>query len=144
MNPIKLSIKTEAVSLLIIFLTIYVSFHFYSNWPDRVASHWNFKGEVDGYTYKESMVWIFPLMMSIIYALFLALPYLDPKKNNYESFSGFYHFFKTTILAVLFLIYLALGVYNLGHDINITFVSILLVGFLIIIIGYFLKNIKPN
>jgi uncharacterized membrane protein len=140
MNPI----KTEAISLLIIFLTIYVSFHFYSNWPDVIASHWNFKGEVDGYTYKESMVWIFPLMMSIIYALFLALPYLDPKKKNYEGFSSFYHFFKTTVLTVLFLIYITLGVYNLGYNINITLVSTLLIGSLIIFIGYFLKDIKPN
>ncbi len=144
MNPIRPSLKTEAVSLLIIFLTIYFSFYFYSNWPDIIASHWNFKGEVDGYTNKDFIVWIFPLMMSIIYALFLALPYFDPKKKNYKGFSGFYHFFKTMVLTILFLVYMVLGAYNLGYEANITLVSTISVGILMIVIGYFLKDIKPN
>ncbi|MFA5303244.1 MAG: SdpI family protein [Candidatus Nanoarchaeia archaeon] len=144
MNPIKPSIKTEAVPLIIITLTVFFSIYFYPLLPDVIASHWNFKGIVDGYSNKEFMVWLFPMMMSIMYALFLALPYIDPKKRNYEGFSGFYHLFKAMILLILFMMFMGVGFYNLGGSVNITLLATVSIGSFMIFIGSFLKNIKPN
>lgn len=144
MNPIKPSIKTEAVPLILIALTIFFSIYFYSLLPDVIASHWNFKGEVDGYSNKAFMVWMFPLMMSSIYALFLALPYIDPRKKNYEGFSGFYHLFKSIIMFILFAMFVGVGLFNLNYNINITLLTTSLVGSLMIIIGSFLGTVKPN
>jgi immunity protein, SdpI family len=144
MNPINPSLKTEIIPLLLIVLTMFLSVYFYDNWPDTIASHWNFKGEVDGYSNKIFMVWLFPFMMSLLYALFLALPYIDPKKKNYKGFSSFYHFFKILIMSVLFLTFLGVGLFNLNYNINITLLTTVSIGSFMIIIGSFLKDIKPN
>ena len=144
MNPIKPNIKTEIVPLLIIFLSIFFGIYFYSAWPDVVASHWDFNGEVDGYSNKFAVVWIFLAIISLMYAMFLALPYIDPKKKNYKSFSGFYHFFKALILSVMFLSFLFVGIYNLGYPINVSLLANSSIGLLMVIIGFFLRNIKPN
>jgi len=144
MNPIKPSIKTEITPLIIIALTIILSIYFYSNWPEIIASHWNFKGEVDGYSSKAFMAWLFPTMISAMYAMFLALPYFDPKKKNYESFSGFYHLFKTLILAVLFLLFVSVGFFNMGYNLNITLITTIALGAFMILMGKFFKDIKPN
>ncbi|MDD4353019.1 MAG: SdpI family protein [Candidatus Nanoarchaeia archaeon] len=144
MNPVKPSIKSEIFCLSIIFLTICFSIYFYSQWPDIIASHWDFEGNVDGYSNKAFMVWIFPVMMSSIYALFLALPYIDPKKKNYEGFSEFYHFFKSLILTIFFILFIGIGRYNSGYYVNITLLSTVSLGVLMFVIGLYLKEIKPN
>jgi uncharacterized membrane protein len=102
MNPTKFSFKNEAVPLMVIALTIFFTVYFYSSWPDMVASHWNLNGEVDGYSSKICVAWIFPAIISLIYILFLALPYVDPKRKNYENFSEFYNLFKSLLITVFF------------------------------------------
>ena len=144
MNPVKPSMKTEAIPLLVIALTLFFSIYFYSIWPDVIASHWNFKGEVDGYSNKGFITILFPLTTLLMYLLFLALPIIDPKNRNYESFSGFYHLFKALIMTVLFVLFVAIGAYNLGYNLNITLIATVSTGLLMIFIGLFLKNVKPN
>ena len=51
-NPIKPTIKTEIIPLILILASIAASFYFYANFPDQVPTHWNFQGVADDYSSK--------------------------------------------------------------------------------------------
>jgi len=93
-NPIKPTIKTEFFSLALLILTAAASVFFYNNLPERIATHWNFAGEVDGWGSGPMQAIIFPLIIIGMYFMFLLIPYLDPRKERYEQFSKVYHIFK--------------------------------------------------
>jgi len=142
--PFKLSLKTELVPLAFVTATVATVLCFYNNLPERVASHWNFAGQVDGWTSNTFHGIFFPLLIIILYALLLVLPLIDPHKGNYQKFIATYHIFKGLIIATLFIIYLATTLFNLGYQINIGIITATTIGILMMIMGYYLRGIKEN
>lgn len=143
-NPIKPTWKSESVPLVTIIISALLSFYFYAHWPAQVASHWNFRGEVDGYGSSVFMAFFFPALLIGMYLLFLLLPYIDPKRERYAEFAKTYHIFKMAIILVLFAVYLVTGIYNLGYEFNVGIAVAVLIGLLMIIIGNYLGKIKYN
>ena len=143
-NPIRPTLKTEIAPLILIIASVILSFYFYAHWPAQVASHWNFRGIVDGYSSSIFMAFFFPLLFIGIYLLFLVLPYIDPKRERYAEFAKTYHIFKAAIIAALFAVYVVTGIYNLGYVFNVGIAVAVIIGILMIVIGNYLGNIKFN
>ncbi len=143
-SPIKLTWRSEFFPLLLIILIIILSIYWYPLLPERIASHWGINGEVNGYSSKFFMSWFLPLLAVGIYLLFLALPYLDPKKASYPKFASIYHTFKAALLTVIFIIFLATNLYNLGYNVPISLVMTVTIGLLMVVIGALLPRIEPN
>lgn len=143
-NPIKLSFKSEWFSLGMIIISVFLGVYFFQHFPDRVPSHWNINGEVDGYSRKFWGAFMVPLMMLGMYFLFIIMPYLDPKKDQYVNFAGVYHKFKDLIITFLFILFSLTGLNGLGYKIDIGFYVPLMVGMMFIILGALLKNVKMN
>ncbi|MFA6306542.1 MAG: SdpI family protein [Patescibacteria group bacterium] len=143
-NPIKPTIKTEFIPLLLIILALASSVYFYNNLPERVAIHWNFAGEVDGYGSGQTQAVVFPSMIIGMYVLFLLIPYLDPKKERYEQFSKIYHIFKSLIIALIVVIYFVVGLNGLGYNLPVGVITPGLIGLLFIVIGNYMAKIKRN
>jgi uncharacterized membrane protein len=66
--------------------------------PERVPQHWNAAGEIDRWGRPEEAAWTMPIILALMWALFLALPKLSPKPAPMDSFFGAY---ETMTLAVL-------------------------------------------
>lgn len=143
-NPIKPSLKSEIVPVIFLILSLVASFYFYSQFPDRVVTHWNAAGQADGYSGRTFAAFFFPLFNLGIYLLMLFIPYLDPKKANYLKFKNIYHIVKGALVVFLSLIYFIVGLSGLGYKIPVSLVIPLGAGLLFIIIGYYLQHIKPN
>jgi uncharacterized membrane protein len=143
-NPIKPTLKTEIVSLVILIITIIGAWYFYQNLPEVVPSHWGINGEVNGYSSRAVASFAIPAMLIGMYLLFLILPYFDPKKTQYEKFSKVYTIFKTLILGLLAVIYFAANLSGLGYNIPVGTLTPVLIGVLFIIIGNYLSKIKLN
>jgi uncharacterized membrane protein len=143
-SPIKLSFKTELLPISIIVGSIISAFYLYHNFPARVATHWDIYGQVNGYSGPFLAAWLLPFMIIGIYALFIFLPYIDPRKQQYLSFEAVYHKFKNIIISFLFILYILSSLNGLGYSINIGFWSPVMIGFLFMIIGYLLKDVKMN
>ncbi|MFH0955936.1 MAG: SdpI family protein [Candidatus Falkowbacteria bacterium] len=143
-NPIKPTIKTEFIPLALLILTIAASVFFYNNLSERIATHWNFEGEVDSWGSGQAQAVVFPLLIVGMYFLFLLIPYLDPKKERYEQFSKIYHIFKSLILASIVVIYFVVGLNGLGYTLPVGVIIPGLVGLLFIILGNYLGKIKMN
>ncbi len=143
-NPIKPTIKTEFIPLLLIILTMVSAVFFYNNLPERIATHWNFAGEVDDWGSGQTQAIVFPLLIVGMYILFLLIPYLDPKKERYEQFSKIYHIFKSIILALMVVIYFVVGLNGLGYNLPVGVIIPGLIGLLFIVLGNYLGKIKMN
>lgn len=143
-SPIKLSFKTEWFSVVLIIISFISGIYFSQNFPSRVATHWGLNGQVDGYSGPLMAAFMLPLLMLVMYIVFLITPYLDPKKDQYAAFAGVYHKLKDLIIVFVFILYILTGVNGLGYTINISLYVPVMVGALFAIIGLLLKNVKMN
>jgi uncharacterized membrane protein len=143
-NPIKPSLKTEIIPLLLIIISIIASFYFYANFPERVPMHWNFSGQVDGWGSKTTGAFVLPIVILAMYVMFLLIPYLDPKKDRYEQFVKVYHLFKDYIIAFMVLVYFVTGLAGLGYNMPVGLIIPIGVGILFILIGNYMAKIKMN
>ena len=144
MSPIKPTIKTEIIPLLLLAAVAVSSLYFYNHFPERVPSHWNFKGEIDGWSGKAGAAFGLPAILVLMYLMFLVIPYLDPRKEKYQQFAKVYHIFKTSILSLLGLLYFAVGINGIGYPINIGLWTPVVIGLLFIILGNYMGKIKSN
>ena len=143
-NPINPTKKTEFIPVILILLSIIASFYFYSNFPNQVPTHWNYKGEVDAYSSKAFGAFFFPLINIVLYLMFLVIPYIDPRKDRYKDFKKVYHVFKGIFIAFMSLIYFYASLAGLGYPVSINTVVPAAVGLLFIVIGNYMSKIKTN
>ncbi len=84
--------------------------------PDRIASHWNIKGEVDGYAGKFWGVFLFPILMAVIFIFYLIIPKIDPLKANIESFRKYYNAFWLMLFIFFIYIFALTLAWNFGYS----------------------------
>ncbi len=140
----KLSLKRELPSLLLLAIAWLVGWYLYLHLPERVVGHWNFYGQPDRWTSKTASAWGLPGVISLMYVMFLALPYLDPKKERYAEFDRVYTIFKNLMLSVMLLVMAAGGLYNLGYNVPINYVIPGIIGLLMIVLGNYFGKLKQN
>ncbi len=112
--------KTTILILLLILASFAIAFYFYPLMPDRIASHWNAQGEVNGYMGKFWGLFMIPLMMVFFTILFLILPEIDPERKNIEKFRGIFDWFIVVFNLFILYIYILTILWNLGRQFNMT------------------------
>ena len=130
---------------LVFLISFYViAFIFYPQMPDRIASHWNAGGAVDGYTSKFLGLFLLPFIATAVTALFLAIPVIDPLKANIAKFRLYFDWF--IVLFLLFFEYLYILTILWNKNVAFDFTQALLpaMGVLFIYIGIMIRNTKRN
>ena len=143
-NPIRPTLKTEIIPIILILISIPLSFYFYANFPDRVPTHWNFAGEVDGWSSRGFAAFFFPALIAAIYLMMLIIPYADPKRERYDQFKKIYHLVKLVLVIFFVLIYIVSGLIGIGYNLPIKIFIPTGVGLLFIILGNYLGKVKQN
>ena len=100
----KLWKKIDWLILLFLLAMFIVGIYIAPTMPDRVPTHWNIRGEVDGYGSKYINLFLMPSIALAAYLLMSFLPAIDPFRKNYEKFAKPYLYFK--IFLAFFFIYL--------------------------------------
>ena len=112
--------------------------------PERVPSHWDLQGRVNGYSSRLFAVAFVPALMLALTGLLLWLPRIDPLRENYASFRGSY---EGTIAALdVYILYvhsliLASGV---GFAFNFTQLLVPSFGALFVALGVAMGRVKRN
>jgi len=78
--------KSEIIILGIILLSLILSICFYPQMPEKIASHWDAQGQVDGYMLKFWGLLLMPIILIVLALLFVAIPRIDPLKAIIEQF----------------------------------------------------------
>ena len=136
--------KLNLIAIVIIILSFLIGIYSYSYFPDKIASHWNAQGQVNGYMSKFWGIFLVPIISTAMFLLFIFLPKLDPLKKNYRKFKTYYDSFILMIIIFMFYVYLLTILWNFGIKLNMNLSIIPAIGFLFIYIGIILKNIKRN
>ena len=88
-------------AILLVVTTLIVSAMLYSSLPERVPTHWNIRGQVDGYGPRGS-IFIMPGAMAALLVIFwVVLPALSPKSYSVESFRATYDYLMFCVLAFM-------------------------------------------
>ena len=136
--------KALAISITIIVLSFLVGIYFFNQFPDKLASHWNAKGEANGYSSKFFALLFLPIIGLTIFLILWFVPRLDPKKQNIEKFKDYYHGFIVIFLLFFFYLQILTIVYNSGFKFNMS--QLIVPGFAVLFfnLGILLKNALPN
>ncbi len=116
----------------------------YPQLPEQVATHWNLRGEPDGYSGRFVVGFVFPLAMFGLAALAQVLPKIDPKRANYPKFLETYWLLINGILIFMGVLYLAMVGDAIGLPVPIQRVMPITLGFLFIVVGNYLGRVQPN
>jgi uncharacterized membrane protein len=136
--------KSEIAIIGIILLSFVIGICFYPQMPEKMATHWNAKGEVDGYMSKFWGLFMMPLILTGVGLLFFAVPRIDPLKANIEKFRKYYDGF-----IILFSIFLLSGdlqmiLWNLGVEISPNVMLPIGLGLLFFYVGILCEHSKRN
>lgn len=138
MSPVRYGI------LLIIVLTLAITALTYPVLPDRIPSHWNIEGEVNGYLPAGWGVLIVPLLMIPFTALLFLLPRVDPLRENYRKFRRYYEGFILVFAVYLFIIQLQILLSGLGYPVSPTLLYPIVIGGLFIYLGFLIEHAEQN
>ena len=92
----------------------------YPKLPEVVPMHWNAHGQVNGWAPKWTLFLYGPGMMTLLVALFAALPWLSPKKFEVDSFRKTYLYIMVVMVGMIAYIYIFIVLAGLGAHIDIS------------------------
>lgn len=125
-------------------LMVLLSLAVWSQLPDRIPTHWNLRGEVDGWSGRFTGAFMAPMIGLAVWLLLPALRRLDPRKANYERFRDtFFVIVNCVVLFIAAVHALMLGA-ALGLPIDMTRAVFGLIGLAFIVLGNFLPRIRSN
>lgn len=136
--------KIKIIISIILLLSFIVSFYFYPQMPLKMASHWDARGQVDGYMSKFLGTFFLPFVMVGLALLFIAIPVIDPLKDNIRKFRKYYDRFIVFFLIFMLFIQLHIILWNLGIQINPNAIIPIGLGLLFFYTGILCENAKRN
>lgn len=132
------------LSLVIIALMVVAAFVLYERLPERIPSHWNVRGEVDGWSSRRFGAFGIPAIAFAIWALTRLLPRIDPRRANYAKFADTYDLLVLSIIVFLGVLHGAILANALGYPVSMDRIVGLGVGALFLVIGNVLPRARPN
>jgi len=133
------------VSIVLAVGALAVTVFLYRQMPDKIPTHWNIKGEIDGYGDKTWAAFLMPGIVLGLLGLFAAIPWLSPKQFAVDTFDSTYWFIVLVITgAMIFIHGLTMWAALAGRPVDIT--KPLLAGLLVMfgLMGNVMGKVRRN
>lgn len=130
--------------LLLIVAAVAYSLVVYPSLPDRVPTHWNFRGEIDGWSSPPLAAFLMPGTMAGLFGLLFILPWLSPRNFTVDTFRETYNYVMVIVTALMGYMHVIILQAGLHQKID---VSKALVGGLMLffaLIGNVLGKVRRN
>ncbi len=135
---------SEFAIIAIIIASFFIGAYFYPSLPEKVASHWNMKSEVDGYVDRFWGAFLMPIISIFLFILFLILPRVDPKRKNIEKFRNYFDLFLVTLFCFLLYIYILTLAWNSGYVFDLGQLMLPGLAILFFVTSYLVSHAEPN
>jgi len=114
--------------------------------PDgsRIPIHWGIDGEANGYAPKFLGLFLLPALIALMGVVFVAIPYLDPRRENQERSSLARVWMLGAGLVVMCAVHVAAVLTVVGAPVDIGRVVVVAVGLMFIVIGNYLGKTRSN
>lgn len=137
-------IKKDWPILLLMMIVLVVSIALYPTLPEKIPSHWNIKGEIDAYSSKLFGVLGINLMNIGMYFLFIILPNLDPRRENYIKFGSAYNVIRYVFHLFFVMMQIVILTASFGYKVEVDFLVTVGVGIMFVFLGNIMGKIKQN
>ncbi|KLU65497.1 MULTISPECIES: SdpI family protein [Desulfosporosinus] len=144
MKNVSSLLKKDWPILILIVLGFAIGIYFYPSLPNRVPIHWNAQGQVNGYGSKLFGAFGMPVISLALYIMFVALPFIDPKRKNYRAFESTYQFLKYLVVIFSLGMHLITLLIASGRVVNQPALIEIMVSLLFILIGNVMGRFKHN
>ena len=136
--------KGEVVPAGIVLLSFVVGIYFFQHLPDEMAIHWNALGQADGYASKSWGFFLLPAFSLLMLLILLAIPKIDPLRENIEKFRKHYDRFLTLNSTLFLYLYLLVVLWNMGFRFDLLQLLTPMLGVLFYFMGVLSENAKKN
>src|SRR5712692_9274253 len=138
------SMRSRWLGPLLAAVALALSLWAYPHLPERIATHWNVRGQPNGYSSRTVAVLMAPLLMLAVSLLFRVLPRLDPRGANYAKFIVMYWLLANTVVVFLLGVHALLLAQGVGLPVRMTTLLFPGTGLLLVCIGNYLSRVEPN
>jgi uncharacterized membrane protein len=136
--------RGEVLGLMLILAAVLISVVLYPRLPETLPSHWNFRGQVDGFVHKPFGPFLGPMLMAGVLLLFVALPAISPRGFRFETFRPVWAVLEGSILGLLFLIHALALMQGMGKPVDVNRSVAAGVGLLLVVLGNFMGKVTRN
>jgi uncharacterized membrane protein len=116
----------------------------YARLPQRIPSHWNLQGEVDGWMDKPWGPFMQPAIATLMLGLLWLLPRIDPRRANVERFAEDRRLLINLIILFMAVVQAATFAHALGWPVQVDRVILASIGLLFVGLGNYLPRIRSN
>ena len=139
---IKKRLKLLIITSVVILLPILAGILLWNQLPDRLPTHWNAAGEVDGWSSKPMAVFGLPLLMLGAQWICVLATLADPKKKNHsEKVLGLVFWLVPLLSLVLTAVTYCAA---MGTEVRIQVLINVLMGLMFVVIGNYLPKCKQS
>lgn len=134
--------RTLMLTSLVILLPMFVGLAMWNQLPERMPTHFNFSGEVDGYSSRLFAIVGLPLFILAMQLFCAVMLRADPKKQNISE-----KLVQLTLwIGPAVSLFAGLSIYlsALGFAINVSRLDMVFVGLLFVVMGNYLPKCRPN
>jgi uncharacterized membrane protein len=135
---------SQILSLTIVILTFAAALFVYPQMPEKIASHWDINGSVNGYMDRFWGTFLLPIISAFMYILMMFIPMMDPKKENIKKFRAYFDNFIAILLTFFFWLYAMTIIWSLGYKFNFNQWIIPPFSALFFYIGILIEHAEPN
>lgn len=139
---LKKYLKTIIITSVITILPVFAGLIMWDRLPDKLPTHWNFSGEIDGWSSKPFAVFGLPSIMLGLHLLCAFGTSFDPKTRNFNKKVMGIVLWVCPVLSLLCMT--ATYAAALGYDVRVEFIIPLFMGVIFLIIGNYLPKCKQN
>jgi uncharacterized membrane protein len=136
--------RRQWLSLTLVVAAFAVAAALYPWLPPSVPTHWNWRGEPDGFMPKSIGAFLMPLTMAGVWGLFAALPWLSPRGYRIDRFRGAFDVMQAATLAFLLFVHVLALCAALGRGVAMNRALALGLGLLLMVVGNFLGKVTRN
>jgi uncharacterized membrane protein len=130
--------------VLLIVVTLLVTFLLYPGLPDPMPSHWNAAGQVDSHLSKPWGVAILPLSAIFMFALMRVIPLIAPKSYQIAGVSRVLALMQFMVVAFVCAIAVLVLFEAKGFDTRFDKVIFAGVGLIFVVVGNAFRDVPPN
>lgn len=130
--------------IVLVFVAVAMSAWAYPVLPDRVPTHWNMAGHVNGYSSRMFAVSFIPAVLAFTWLLMLVLPAISPRGFSLGESAGAFYLAMLAVLALLFVVHWMILRSAATREMPSLTLLLALIGALFVLLGILVTKAKKN
>jgi uncharacterized membrane protein len=136
--------RTNLLSMGLVILSFVMAASLYDKLPESMPTHWNARGDADGFTSKPWGPFLLPLVMAGTCFFFLVVPRISPRGYGVARFKSTFEIMQTAILSFMFLVTLLGLLAGIGTPVPMGRAIQAGIGLLLVVLGNFMGKLTKN